>query len=197
MEEKLLEIAARIKELREILGITPEEMAGITGVKKEEYLIYEEGRKDFPFTFLYNSAKRFGVDISELLTGESPRLSLFNLVRKGEGLRISRRKGFSYQNLAYLFKNRMAEPYIVDAVYREDEQLSPISLNMHEGQEFDIVLKGSLKMQIDDHEFYLNEGDSVYYNSSHPHGMIAANGKDCKFLAIVIGKTHDKSEGNG
>ena len=63
MNEKIMEIAERIRGLRDIIGIPAEEMARVTGVSEKEYLEYESGSRDFSFTFLYNAAKRFGVDI--------------------------------------------------------------------------------------------------------------------------------------
>lgn len=49
-----------------------------------------------------------------------------------------------------------------------------------------MVLSGSLRVQLDDHIELLGPGDSVFYDSSHPHGMVAAGGTDCTFLAVVF-----------
>jgi transcriptional regulator with XRE-family HTH domain len=193
MEEKMLEIAQRIRELREIIGISISDMADVLGMSNEEYMSYEEGQRDFSFTFLYNAAKRFGVDIVELVTGRSPKLSSFSIVRKGEGMPIERRGGFSYQNMAYLFKDRIAEPFVVNVPYDEETAKNPLVLNYHDGQEFDYILKGKLRMRIDRSEFILNEGDAVYYDSAHGHGMAAIEG-DCVMLAVVMER---KTKGGG
>jgi transcriptional regulator with XRE-family HTH domain len=188
MGDKIFEIAERIRGLREDLGISVEEIASLLEITQEEYREYEEGKHDFTFTFLYKVAKRLGVDLIELITGTSPTLSVYTHVRKGRGLKIerSRRKGFNYQNLAYLFKNRNAEPFLVEAVYDEEAEKNEIMLRSHDGQEFDYILSGSLRMKIGDNEFIMEEGDSVYYDATHKHGMVAANGKSCLFLAVVI-----------
>jgi len=187
VEDRLAEIGGRIRDLREVLGISVEDMAEATGTAADEYRLYEEGRKDFSFSFLFNCAQRFGVDMEDLLTGESPRLSLYSLVRKGEGMTIARRHGFRYRNLAFLFKQRLAEPFLVEAGYDAARADEPLTMNTHEGQEFDYVLSGSLRMQIDRHVFTLQEGDAVYYDSSHPHGMTAETEAGCRFLAVVMG----------
>jgi len=186
MENKLMEIAFRIRELRDILEFTPEEMAEATATSVEEYLEYESGSKDFSFTFLYQCAKKFGVDMVELVTGENPRLSFYSIVRKDEGLPIKRRAGFNYQHLAYLFKNKTCEPFLVTAPYQEEAQNEPIHLSYHKGQEFDYVIEGELKIQLEDHTEILHAGDAIYYNSGHGHGMIATGGKECKFIAVVL-----------
>lgn len=186
MEYEISQVAQRIRGLREILEISIEDMANITDSTVEEYVACEEGKSDFSFTFLYKCAKRFGIDITELITGEVPKLSFYTIVRKGDGLPIDRRAGFKYRNIAYLFKHKIAEPFIVTAKYSEQEQNQPIHLSTHKGQEFDLVLKGKLKVQLENHIEILNEGDSLYYDSTHGHGMIATGGEDCEFLAVVM-----------
>ena len=185
MENQVLLIAKRIKELRLITGKSPEEMAAVTNVPLEEYLKSEEGENDFSFTFVHNCAKAFGVDITELITGDNAKLSTFSIVRKGEGLPLERRKGFNYRHLASYFKGRLSEPFLVKAKYEEAAQDVPIPLANHDGEEFDYVITGTLKVNIGGHEDYLYPGDAVYYNSATPHGMVAANGGDCEFLAVV------------
>jgi Acyl-coenzyme A synthetases/AMP-(fatty) acid ligases len=189
MENQVLLIAKRIEELRRITGKSPEDMAAVTNVSVEEYLKSEAGENDFSFTFVHNCAKAFGVDITELITGDNAKLSTFSIVRKGEGLPLERRKGFNYRHLASYFKGRLSEPFLVKAKYDETAQNSPIPLANHEGEEFDYVISGTLKVNIGGHEDLLYPGDAVYYNSSTPHGMIAANGEDCEFLAVVTDAT--------
>ena len=188
METHILEIAERIKGMREILDISSEEMAKVTETSIDQYLAAENGKSDFTFTFLLKCAQRFKVDIVELLTGSNPTLSFYTVVRKGGGLPIERRKGFGYKHLAYRFRDKMIEPFLVTAPFNPEEQNAPIYYSTHEGQEFDYVLKGTLKVGLDKHVEVLNAGDSVLYDSNHPHGMKAVNETDCQFLAIVIPK---------
>jgi len=188
METKIKEIAERIRALREIMSFTSEDMAMACDVSTDEYNTLESGCKDFSFTFLLKCAQKFGVDMVELLTGENPKLSEYTIVRKGKGLNIKRRKGFKYEHLATYFKNKLAEPFWVTAPYLADEQDKPISLSSHEGQELDFILNGSLKITIGEHTETLNAGDTIYYDSSVGHGMIATDGKPCDFIAVVMKK---------
>ncbi|MEG2372637.1 MAG: cupin domain-containing protein [Hydrogenoanaerobacterium sp.] len=193
METKLVEIAQRIRTLRDILEISKEEMAKKTGVTIEEYSMLESGESDFSFTFLYECSKIFGVDLMEIVTGENPKLSFYSIVRKGTGLPIKRRAGFTYQHLAYLIKERTAEPFLVNAPYVEAEQSLPIHISSHKGQEFDFILKGSLKCAMEGHIEVLNEGDAIYYDSGKGHGMIATGGAECVFLAVVLNDEEEKA----
>lgn len=194
METRIKEIAERIKGLREIMELSPEEVAKAVGVSTQEYLDHENGLLDFNFTFLYKCADKFGVDIVELLTGENPHLSFYSIVRAGTGLDIKRREGFRYEHLGYRFKDKIAETFLVTAPYNAEDQEKPIHLSTHEGQEFDFILSGSLKTQMEDHVEVLNAGDAIYYDSGRGHGMIATGGKECTFLAVVMRTQNEEDE---
>lgn len=182
------EIAERLKGLREMMEITPETMAKACGLSKEVYLEHEQGKIDFSVTMLCNCAEKFGVDVTALFTGNTPKLNRFTIVRSKEGLNVQRRHSFNYEHLAYNFKDREAEPFFVSAPFNEEEQNKPIKLSSHKGQEMDFILSGSLKIEVDGKQEILREGDSIYYDSSLPHGMIAIDNKECKFLAILMKK---------
>lgn len=188
MDYNLKEVGARLRGLREDLEFTVAQAAVKTDVPVEEYQAYESGDRDFSLSFLYKCAEVFGVELIELLTGDSPRLNTYTVVRNGEGLPIERRERFAYKHLAYLFKNKQIEPLLVTAPFEPAAQDMPIKLSSHSGQEFDYVIKGSLKIVIGGHTEILNAGDSVYYDSLNEHGMIAVGGEDCEFLAILIKK---------
>ncbi|MCM1298169.1 MAG: XRE family transcriptional regulator [Firmicutes bacterium] len=186
MNYNIKEVSSRLKATREYLDISPEFMAERTSTTVEEYTSLENGEQDFSLSFLNACAEALGIEMIELLTGVEPKLQTYSLVRKDQGLPIERRIGFTYQHIAYLFKNKNIEPLIVEAPYSEEEQNKPIHLSVHDGQEMDYILSGQLKFIINDHEEILSEGDCIYYNSKNPHGMIAYGGADCKFLAVLI-----------
>ncbi|MBQ8309527.1 MAG: AMP-binding protein [Clostridia bacterium] len=161
-------------------------MAEKTEVSVEEYRRYESGELDFPFTFIHKCSLAFGIGITDLLEGRSAHLSSYTVTRRGQGQQTAKEDGIEISNLAPMFRKKIAEPYWVRYEYNADLQSKPIHLTKHSGQEFDMVLEGRLKVQIGDNIEYLGEGDSIYYNSSTPHGMIAIDGKDCLFVAVVL-----------
>lgn len=185
-ESKIREVAERIRATRESVGLTPEEMAEKSGVSLYEYLAYEGGAKDFSFTFIYKFANACGVEITDLMEGESPHIRSYDITRKGEGLPILRRKGLTYLRLAPQFKNKIGEPFLVTIPY-VDEKYRVHHPHTHEGQELDIVISGKLRVRIGDNEEILEAGDSIYYDSGEPHEEWASGGEECKFYAIVFG----------
>ena len=191
LDFKLQEMAARIRELREIEGLTQDQMAAETGVTLGEYQACETGQSDLNFAFIYRCAQIFGVDVTDIIEGSSPRLANYTLTRAGEGQHIEHAHGMTYFNMAPHFKKRVAEPLYVLAEYSDEAQIRPIEVTTHEGQECDIVLQGQLKVQVGEHIEILNPGDTIYYNSTAPHGMIATGGKDCIFYAIVLNSAEE------
>lgn len=186
LEEKIREMAGRIRALREIVGLSTAEMAEKTDVEEAEYIACEAGRQDLNFAFLYRCAQALGVDVTDIIEGTGPRLSSYTVTRRGEGQKIEQAHGMIYYNLAAAFKNRIAEPLFVCSVYSEEAQHHDIELTTHIGQECDIIVSGTLKVQVGEHIEILRAGDSIYYDSATPHGMIATEGADCLFYAIVL-----------
>ena len=189
LDYKIREMAERIRELREITRYTPEEMAAKTDVTFEEYLACENGQSDLNFAFIYRCALAFGVNVTDIIEGVSPKLKSYTVTRNGAGQRIEHAHGMTYYNLAYAFQNRIAEPLYVRSEFSEEALHKDIELTTHAGQEIDIVISGSLMVQVGSHKEILRAGDSIYYDSSAPHGMIAVGVQDCEFYAIVLNPT--------
>ncbi len=184
MKYDISEVSSRLKATRESLDFTVEQMAKASNISTEEYLAYENGQKDLSLSVLNACAEALGIEMIELLTGMTPTLQTYSLVRRGEGLPIERRIGLTYQHMAYLFKNKKIEPIMVHVPY-EPDQTKPVHLSVHEGQEMEFIVKGKLKFVISGKTEILNEGDCVYFDSSNPHGLLAIDG-DCDLLAVLI-----------
>ena len=191
---QLFEVARRIHEMREIIGYSSKKMAELTDIPEEQYLRYEAGREDLPFTFMHKCALAFGVEITDLLEGHSAMLSSYTVTRKGTGLVTASEDGITIQNMAAMFRQKLATPYWVTYSYSDELQDLPIHTVKHDGQEFDLVIRGSLKIQIGEHTEILHEGDSIFYKSSTPHGMIAIDGADCVFLAMIMAGTEEEQQ---
>jgi len=183
MNEEIIQIARRIKALREITGISQESLSEYLEIPPGEYLSMESGKTDISVALLIRISQRLNVELSALLTGENPRLHQYCVVRKGHGIVAERKQQYKYENLAYNFVHKRAEPFIVTA---SADDIKEIQYNSHPGQEFNYVLEGSMAIFLEGHEILLNEGDSIYFDSSHKHAMKALNNKPVKFLAITV-----------
>ena len=179
MNEYIKQISDRIRELRDILDLTAEEVAANIGVSTEEYLAYENGEKEIPISLLYKVASIFKVDPTVLMTGDVPRMDDYTVVRGGNGVKVERYPGYSFSALAFNYKHRQMDPMIVTLSKSETAELV-----RHGGQEFNYVIEGAIKVVVGDREFTLEAGDSIYFNPEKPHGQRAVT-ETAKFLTII------------
>ena len=136
---QLMDIALRIREMREILGYSIQEMAERTETNEETYRTYEAGTIDLPFTFMHKCAKVFGLELTDLLEGRSARLSGYTVTRKGKGLTTASEDGITIQDMAPMFRSKLAAPYYVTYEYSEELQDEPIHTVTHDGQEHAVL----------------------------------------------------------
>ena len=184
MNEQIIQVASRIKELREIFGFDTKTIAEKLNVSEILYLDYETSGSDIPISVIYNLANIYNVDTIEILSGMSPKLNTISIVRNGEGLKVERFEGYAYENIAYKFMHRKMEPMIV--VLEPDSSDEKPKLVTHKGQEINYCLEGEMIVYYDDDEIYLKQGDCVYFDPVHPHGQKAASkDKPAKFLTVI------------
>ena len=179
MQEKIKQVASRIRELREIFGVSGATLAGEFQIAEDDYRRYESGTVDIPVGILYQIAQRFQVELTTLLTGEEPRLRTYALTRAGQGVSVDRSKDYAYQSLAYNFIHKRAEPFLVTV------DPGPDHFNSHPGQEFHYVLNGTLRVLLDQHELILEAGDSLYFDSSVAHSLTALNNAPAQLVAVI------------
>ena len=184
MDEQIRQIAERLKGLRDALDLSVEKVAADCNFTVEEYQALESGECDFSVSVLQRIAREYGITLDELMFGEEPKMKSYFLTRRGTGVSVERTKAYKYQSLASGFKGRKADPFIVTVEPKPED--TPVYFNTHGGQEFNLVIEGRMLLNINGKELILNPGDSLYFDSSKPHGMLALDGKTVKFLAVVI-----------
>ncbi len=184
MDGQIREIALRLRGLRDLLNIPEDEMAATCNVPIEEYLAYESGDNDIPIGALQDISKKYNIELTALLFGDEPNMKSFFLTRAGQGTAMERTKAYKYQALAAGFVGRKAEPFIVTVEPAAVDK--PMTLNSHNGQEFNYVLEGRMLLNLGGHELTLNEGDSLYFDAAIRHGMKALDGKKVRFLAVIF-----------
>jgi transcriptional regulator with XRE-family HTH domain len=182
LNDEINELALRLKELRESCGTSAEELASQLDIPVNTYVSYEESGQDIPISVLYKVVNIFKVDLTELLTGNAPKLDTYCVVRDGEGLSIDRYPGYKFKSVAFNFLHRKMEPLIVDIEYEDDS--AHTNLVTHTGQEYNYVIDGAIKLTLGTKELVLNTGDSCYFNPMIPHGQKAVSG-NARFLTVI------------
>ena len=184
MDEQIIQIGERLRGLRDVLDISTQEMADVCGISVEHYEKMESGESELSVANLKKIAKEYGVSLDVLMFGEEPKMSSYFLTRKGQGMSVERRSAYNYESLASGFRGRKADPFIVTVAPKPAD--TPREMNSHSGQEFNMVLEGKMELAIGSKVLTLNEGDSVYFDATQPHGMRALNDKTVRFLAIIF-----------
>ncbi|HZJ80145.1 MAG TPA: XRE family transcriptional regulator [Dysgonamonadaceae bacterium] len=184
MSEEMKQIGLRLQGLREAMDMTQEEFATSCDIPVDDYIDYEGGKKDMTISLMKKISERFNIDTSILMFDDEPKMTSYFLTRKGKGMSINRVKTYKYQTLAGGFNHRKAEVFEVTIEPRVADL--PLNISDHGGQEFNRVLEGRMKIFIDGKEFIMNEGDSIYFDASLPHGMQPMDGKPVKLLVVII-----------
>lgn len=181
MKQELNEIAARIRELRDACGYTPEQLAAELNIDTELYKSYEKDGADIPISVIYEISNKFNVDFTEIVTGVAAKLDTYHIVKRGGGKSVSRYPGYRFEDLAFRYNHKIMQPLLVTL----DPSDEPASLVAHPGQEFNLVLEGSVALMFDKKEIILNAGDSIYFNPTHPHGQRCVGDVKARFLTVI------------
>lgn len=184
MNIQIQQIAERLKGLRDALKLSEADCAQACGISAALYQQYESGESDIPVSFLYRFSSVYQIELTTLLTGDVPHMRGYSVTRQGTGSVVERRKEYRYQALNESFIHKKAQPFVVTVDANPDYDAGVGY--QHEGQEFNLVLSGKLQLVLNEKALILNEGDSIWFDSSLPHRMRALEGKEARFLAMIF-----------
>lgn len=177
------EICARIKKIRLSQNITIEKLASLTNFTKGYISQIENSEKAPPISTLTKIATALNIDPVFLLTGEEKKDKdiKFELIKKNERKEIGSSGdslGYLYESLAYRSFGKHMEPTLI-TVYDQTGELQ------HEGEEFAYVLEGKAKLFYGNETYILEEGDSIYYDSSITHWCERIGSKPLKVISVM------------
>ena len=179
--DEIREIALRIKELREICDYSEEDIAKELGISVDLYKQYEANGQDIPINVIYQLSKLYKVDFAEILTGVSAKLKTYQVVRGGNGQKADRYPGYEFRDLAYHYANTIMQPFLVTL----DPSDKKADLVSHKGEEFNLVLEGTVVVTFGDQDIVLEKGDSIYFNPTYPHGQRCGGDVPATFLTMI------------
>lgn len=179
--KEINEIASRIRELREVCGYTAQQLANELNIDEKVYEDYENNGLNIPISVIYQIATKFGVDFTEIITGVGAKLDTYHVVKKGDGKSIDRYPGYRFEDLAFRYAHKIMQPLLVTL----DPSDKPAALVSHTGQEFNLVMEGTIALVFENKEIILEEGDSVYFNPTKLHGQRCVGDKKAIFLTVI------------
>lgn len=189
MEETIFDIGGKIKDLRLKKGLTLKQVAKETGFSPALISQIENNNISPPIATLAKLASFFDVKIGYFFESEEKYLR-YAVCKKGQGKKVDRvisksgkKHGYSYEALAVDYKGKKMEPFILKL---DKELVDEESLYSHEGEEFLMVLKGEVVVAIDKERIKLDEGDSIYFDSSAKHRLLNPSKKEAYVLAVIL-----------
>ena len=175
----------RIRQAREMRGLTPSDLSSRTGMSVETLERIESNEMIPPLGELIKLGKAVEMKMGYFISPgvEKPMAVVRSdsrpaISRYGKGR--SEQYGYFYESLAPEKANRFMEPFLITMVPTDVQDLST-----HDGQEFIFVLEGEMKAQVGDQVEVLRAGDAVYYDSNCPHLVKCAGDRPTKILAVL------------
>jgi len=178
-------LGERILEARQMRGLTLEDLSSRSGIAVDALERVESNRAIPPLGELIRLGKALEMKMGYFISEGMDRP--MSVVRSGSrrqvarrGKEVSEQYGYVYESLAPEKANRLMEPFLVTLIPTGFGELSN-----HDGQEFIFVLEGEIRVQVGKEVEVLRPGDSVYYDSFHPHLVKCCGNKPAKILAVI------------
>jgi len=182
----LIGLAQRIKAQRRDLDLTLEQVAARTGLTRSVLSKVENFRVTPSLPTLIKISVALGVSVADLVAGLEERPQLI-VVRKGEGSQIDRDRPGSkiiYESLAHQRTTKTMEPLLltVPGGTARKQALA------HEGEEFLLVLSGSVELEYGSEVERLRSGDSAYFDAHVEHRLNNPNKRPAQVLCVFGGR---------
>ena len=176
----------RLRALRRQQALSLEQLAQRTGLTKSYLSKVERGLSEPSISTVLRLAQAYEIGVSQLV-GSDPdaQEETVSVVRAAEREPMVRRgtaAGYDYLSMAGRRKVRMMEPFVVRPPRRfpADRAVFP-----HPGEEFMLVLKGSVEVHVGERQFRLDCGDSVYFDSELPHRLRTVSREIAEVLVVT------------
>lgn len=180
-----LKLGHKIKNVRAKMGITLEEASQRTGLARSTLSKIENEQISPTFQAMQKLAGGLKIDMPQLFEPpKSPAASgRRDVTKQGEG-KPHPTQTYEHELLATQLSNKKMMPFKSRIRAREFEDYS--DWVKHDGEEFLLILEGSVTLYT---EFYepidLAEGDSVYYDANMGHMLTSTSKEDALILWVT------------
>jgi transcriptional regulator with XRE-family HTH domain len=182
----LVELASRIKAARLAKGYTLDRVAELSGLGKGLLSKVENFRVTPSLPSIAKICEALGMSISELFEGldERPKLTIVRANERKEIERDRDQSDIQYYSLAHLRPDRNMDPFVlrIPAGGGRREAMP------HEGEEFLVVLNGSVSFEFNGEEHPMNKGDAAYFDAEVNHRVFNKGKQDATILCVFLGR---------
>lgn len=180
----MLTIGNNLKALREKTQLSLRDLGEKTGLSASFLSQIEAGQVSPSLASLENIANALNVSITYFFDDQTRPDSV--VMRKKERKRIySQGSKAIIQPLANALNKKKIEPFLLTLEVGGESGEKPYS--SHHGEEFGIVLQGKVRFALEDKEYVLADGDSLYFNSKRPHKWENIGKKEAIIILVIPG----------
>lgn len=187
---KELRLGQKIRKLRQERRLTLQELSELSGLSKPLLSQIENDQVTPPIATLLKISKGLKVGIHYFFEEEEDQQKVV-ITRAAQQVASRRRSGndaphgYVYRSLAAGIRHKPMEPFLVEFEIREwDDGF----FYKHDGFEFIYLLEGELEFHYGAEIMRLYRGDSIYYDSTEPHGYVAVGSEKAVAVAVVYSK---------
>ncbi len=179
-------VGANIRRLRKEQNYSLREFGQKVGVSASFLSQVEMGKISPSLSKLKDIADALNTTIG-LLIGEADPHTGSPVVRKDDRKHTDHLgSGIDVDLLSIPDPYKQMEPFIIKM---ERGASSGVKQHQHFGQVFIYVFRGKLKVSLNNKNYILNEGDSIYFNSNTPHSFANAENKKMEAIWVVTPPT--------
>lgn len=183
----MYDLSRRLKALRYSRKITLDQLARRSNLTKSYLSKVERGVSEPSISTVLKLAKAYNVDISDLIGSrqdgdEDDEVSVVRVAERTPLARANNRNGYRYEALAGRRMLRAMNPFIVfpPHVGEGTHDVFP-----HSGEEFMLILKGSVAITVSNRSYQLEEGDTIYFESTLPHRLFSTSELVAEVLVVA------------
>jgi len=170
-----LKIGGKLKQLRTEKNLSIAELSRLSEVSTGLISQIERDLVVPSVTSLWRLAQALDTNINYFFH-EEPQVEQM-IIRRGEHRTIVMHNDSSFCKLLHPNKdNRLLDMMVITLKRGYTYDKKPL---VHDGEECGYVLKGTLTVHLNGKDHILQEGDSIYFNSSLPHKYINNGEEDC------------------
>ena len=182
----LVQLALRIRALRKERGLTLAQVAKQSGLTRGLLSKVENFRVTPSLPSLSKVAEALGTTVSDLVAGLDERPQIV-IVRADERQVVERDRPDSqivYHALAHKRSGKSMEPFLLE-VPPGVARRPPMA---HEGEEFLMVLEGTVDYEYGNEQFVLEAGDCVYEDGTVEHTLNNPGAIPARVLVVYAGQ---------
>jgi transcriptional regulator with XRE-family HTH domain len=180
---QLLDIALNIRRIRKEKQLTLTQLANRLEITPGFLSRLENFRTIPSLHMLMNIARTLEVDLEDLVRANTEAVD-YVVTRKEQGVEVEREhpeSGMHYHALAHDMPNKRMSPFII--TIPPYTKRSPVTTD---GDEFFLVLRGTLRYFIGADEVLLEKGDSLYFRGEIPHYPDNSSDKEVLLLGVYV-----------